>query len=483
VTASSTPSLNAFESLLDPPRVAVDPAVRESYVIDALAPAGVAKPASVEEAAEIVRFAAKEKLAVVPVGSRTKLSIGATPIRYDVALDMSAINQVFHYDPADLTVSVGAGMPLAKLNATLREHNQFLPLLVPYYSQTTIGGTVASGVDSPLRQTYGTSRDFLLGAEFIDGTGALVKSGGRVVKNVTGYDLHKLLIGSLGSLAVITALNFRTFPAPANPRGFLASFSTAEAALSARRKIAESPLSPLTLDVINPVAAKIFADRTPSSLEPSIFANENQQNAEGPLAAPGKWFHPSDWQLCAGFAGVPEVLSRYPRDLTRTAKEFGATSISILDDATRPSIWGRLREALALFRQSSPFAAIVKLNVLPSLQAQALTILEAVGRAAKLPPALIARASGTIYVALLLPDDAVDAFAEPLALLTQEIFSLTRRFDGRASLLFAPPTIKHVLDTTLNSRPNSDLALMRRVKFAFDPHNIFAPDRLFPTQL
>jgi glycolate oxidase FAD binding subunit len=386
---------------------------------------------------------------------------------------MSAINQMSHYDPADLTVSVAAGMLLAKLNATLREHNQFLPLLVPYYSQTTIGGTIASGIDSPLRQAYGTSRDFLLGAEFIDGTGALVKSGGRVVKNVTGYDLHKLLIGSLGSLAVITALNFRTFPAPANPRGFLASFSTPEAALNARRKIAESPLSPLTLDVINPLAAGIFAERTPSSPEPPVF------NGESPLPAPGEWFHPREWQLCAAFGGVPEVLSRYSRDLTRIAEQFGPTSISILDDATRPSIWGRLREALALFRESSPFAAIVKLSVLPSLQAQALTILEAVGHAAKIPPALIARASGAIYITLLPLDTAICAFAEPLALLAQEIYSLSHRFDGRASLLFAPPTIKHVLDTTLNSRPNSDIALMRRVKSAFDPQNIFTPDRLF----
>jgi glycolate oxidase FAD binding subunit len=482
MTASSTPSFNAFESLLDPPPVAVDPAVRESYAIDGFAPAGVVKPASVEEASEIVRFAVKEKLAIVPVGARTKLSIGSTPIRYDIALDMTAINQMSHYDPADLTVSVGAGMPLAKLNATLREHNQFLPLLVPYYSESTIGGTIASGIDSPLRQAYGTSRDFLLGAEFIDGTGALVKSGGRVVKNVTGYDLHKLLIGSLGSLAIVTALNFRTFPAPANPRGFLASFSTAEAALSARRKIAESPLSPLTLDVINPFAARIFADRTPRFPEPSVFACENHQHAESALAAPGEWFRPSEWQLCAGFAGVPEVLRRYARDLTSIAEQSGATSISVLDDATRPSIWGRLREALALFRGASPFAVIVKLNVLPTLQADVLTILEAVGHAAKIPPALIAGASGTIFIALLPLDTAAEAFAEPLALLAQEILSLSYRFDGRASLLFAPPTIKHVLDTTLNSRPNPDLALMRRIKSAFDPQNILAPDRLFPIQ-
>src|SRR5437879_4020903 len=137
--------------------------------------------------------------------------------------------------------------------------DEVLPLLVPWDPLSTIGGTVASGIDSPLRQFYGTARDFLIGAEFVDGTGHLCKSGGRVVKNVTGYDLHKLLIGSLGTLAVITCLNFRTFPAPiAGSRGFVASFPNAEDALPLRRAIASSSLTPLPLDIVSPELAQLF---------------------------------------------------------------------------------------------------------------------------------------------------------------------------------------------------------------------------------
>src|ERR1700730_15399363 len=148
-------------------------------------------------------------------------------------------------------------MHLANLNEPLFAHHLFLLLLTPYYASSTIGGAIASGLDSPLRQFYGTARDFLLGAEFIDGTGALVKSGGRVVKNVAGYDLHKLLIGSLGTLAVVTRLNFRTFPAPiAGSRGFVASFPNAEGALGFRRAIADSSLTPLTLDIVSPELAQ-----------------------------------------------------------------------------------------------------------------------------------------------------------------------------------------------------------------------------------
>src|SRR6266403_1275868 len=417
-----------------------DPSDRESYAIDGLVPAAVAKPVSGEEAAEVVRFAAREKLAVVPVGARTKLSIGATPIRYDIALDMSAVNQISQYDPEDLTVSVCAGLSLAKLNAALLDHNQFLPLLVPYYSQATIGGAIASGIDSPLRQTYGTARDFLLGAEFIDGTGAFVKSGGRVVKNVTGYDLHKLLIGSLGTLAVITRLNFRTFPAPiAGSRGFVASFPGAEGALALRRAITGSSLTPLTLDMVSPELAQIFATRTPATPETAVFAGENRAADQTSLQPIGDWFNPREWQLCASFAGTPEVLERYARELTLLAEKSRATSTAILGDATRPAVWGRLRESLSMFLEASPTTLIFKISVLPSHHAALFTNLQQIAARAALPHALVARAGGAIYFALL----PASVNEDTTALLTQSIariFDFAFASSGHASLRFAAPS-------------------------------------------
>ncbi len=274
----TNPSANfptRLESLIGTSHVATDSAARSNYAVDEIIPAAVAKPSSAEEAAEVVRFAALEKLALIPCGARTKLRIGTPPSRYDLALDLTALNQIVHYDPGDLTLSVGAGTPIEKLNATLLEQHQFLPLLVPWYSRSTIGGIIASGIDSPLRQFYGTARDFLIGAEFVDGVANLCKSGGRVVKNVTGYDLHKLLIGSLGTLAVITRLNFRTFPSViAGSRGFVASFPSAEGALALRRAILQSPLTPLTLDILSPGLAQIFSEWAPTTPEAPVFSGE-----------------------------------------------------------------------------------------------------------------------------------------------------------------------------------------------------------------
>ena len=211
ISASVTTRLN---EIVGAANVASDFAQLAAYEIDRKLPAAAVRPATSEEAAEIVKFAAAENLSLVATGARTKLGIGYAPTRYDLALDMTRLNKVIAYDPGDLTLSVEAGVPLAKLAQVLAEHHQFLPLALPFSARTTVGGAIASGVDSPLRQFYGTARDFLLGMEFVTGEGIAAKSGGRVVKNVTGYDIHKLMIGALGTLGVITRVNFKTFPMP-----------------------------------------------------------------------------------------------------------------------------------------------------------------------------------------------------------------------------------------------------------------------------
>src|SRR6266849_180639 len=142
----------------------------------------------------------------------------------------SRSNRVLAYDPRDLTLGVEPGVRIEDLLRVLAEQKQFLPLAVPFAERATVGGIVAANSSSPLRHAYGGVRDFCLGMEFVTGEGVISKGGGRVVKNVTGYDLHKLLVGSLGTLAVITRVNFRTFPMPQARGTFVATFSSAEAA-------------------------------------------------------------------------------------------------------------------------------------------------------------------------------------------------------------------------------------------------------------
>ena len=143
--------------------VLTDPTALAEYEIDGVRPAASVRAQSALEVAEFVRFASAEKLAVIPSGARTKLSIGGTPARYDVALDLSRMNRLLAYEPRDLTLGVEPGITFSSLAGVLSAENQFLPLDPPFAASATIGGAIAADSVSPLRQRFGSPRDFVLG--------------------------------------------------------------------------------------------------------------------------------------------------------------------------------------------------------------------------------------------------------------------------------------------------------------------------------
>jgi glycolate oxidase FAD binding subunit len=444
------------------------------YTIDGLTPSAAVKPATSEEAAEVVRFALKENFAIIPCGSRSKLQIGNIPARYDIALDMAALNRIAHYDPGDLTVSIDAGCTLKIIAATLHPQNQFLPLSSAYGENATVAGTIASGVDSHLRQYYGTARDFLVGAEFIDGTGAQCKSGGRVVKNVTGYDLHKLLIGSLGTLGIITRLNFRTFPS-LNSSGsqietFAAHFADAKSAIEFRHKIAASPFTPDAIEILSPETVAII-----------------DSSAQSNSAARCK-----TWQVDIAFHGTPELRARYVKAMSEFSNQAGTISSS----SGEPPAF----RAIAHLRRSTPFATIFKMTQLPEKLPELFAALRATAEQAHIPHALFARAVGVTYFALLPADPSIHLAQAQLQTALdprdvgqmlegehKQIFSALRGIATKifvmcsektvaAQIVFAPTQLKRELPILGADRP--DAAAMRKLKAAFDPQNIFAPARL-----
>jgi len=439
------------------------------YAVDGVAPAAAARPGSTEEIAEVLRFAAAEKLAVIPTAGGSKLGIGMPPARYDLALDLGRMNRVLAYDPRDLTLGVEAGMGMAQLAEVLAEHKQFLPLLVPFTTQATIGGTIATGIDSPLRQYYGTARDFILGVEFVTGDGTVSKSGGRVVKNVAGYDLHRLMIGALGTLGVLTRINFRTFPVPPASRGFLATFPTFDAALELRHRIARSPLQPLTLEILSPQLAGIFSRRAPRLLGMNL----------GP---PGPWLSTSEWTLAAGYGGNQQVLARHEKDLTRLAEETRATNSTILGDAERPLIWGLLRECISLLLDESPRATIVRAGVLPTDLGRWVNAVQQAAEKHFCPAVILARGCGVGYVALLpegKPAESVsDTFASlsaGLAGVCGKIMEASAAAGGHATIPWCPTELKRRVNVW--GTPRDDFDLMWKLKQVFDPQNILSPGR------
>jgi glycolate oxidase FAD binding subunit len=444
-----------LEKLVGSDRVRATESALQGFAIAGHAPMAVLKPRLAEEVAEIVSFAVAENLAVVACGSRSKLELGMPPRRYDLALDMTDLRQIAHYDPGDLTVSVDAGMPLHELAKVLGAKNQFLPLAVPFSATSTIGGAIASGIDSALRQQYGTARDFLIGAEFVDGAGKQCKSGGRVVKNVTGYDLHKLLIGSLGTLGVVTRLNFRTFPLPDMRGAHLSTFPTLEAALDFHASLLKCGLPFANLELFDSEFSALLA----ASLNRTGEARES-------LPASG-------WRVLACFEGNPEVMDRIQRELKERSGRMRAAPSEPIDGQPAQQLEEAFREAFDWLRRAAPSVALLRI-VLPRIASG--DVAELLDRSQPLLPrsAFALRACGVAYLALLA--DAEDAPAN--ATLEREVTRLFSRVEekkGSAMLLHAPQRLKERLSVWGAKR--GDFQMMQRVKQAFDPHNIFVPGR------
>ncbi len=447
-----------LERLLGASRVTSGADALAPFAVDGLLPSAVVHPTTATEVAEVVRFASSEKLAIISCGSRSKLELGMQPARHDIALDMTRLHQIAHYDPGDLTLSVDAGISLRQLEPALAEQCQFLPLAVPCFETSTVGGAIASGIDSVLRQQYGTARDFLIGAEFVDGAGRLCKSGGRVVKNVTGYDLHKLLIGSLGTLCVITRLNFRTFPLPRASGGYLASFACAEGALAFRSQIEAAGLPLSNLELISPGIGAILTAilHSAGSNAPRILEH-------------GKWC------AYASYEGNEAVVERISRQLEKAARDASATQGELLDKSADESLGGMLREAFEWLRFASPTVLLLRLT-LPEISTQTITCLSDILNVNSLRGAMLLRARGVAYL-LAQEESDEGGVLDRLEKTARNIVNLVREKQGHSTLLHAPLALKTRKDHWTDNRGDADL--MRRVKQAFDPQGLFAPGRFW----
>ena len=185
-----------------------------AYAIGAVAPRHAFKPASAEEVAEALKAASFDQLKVIPWGGGTRVRRVFPAGGYDVALDLSGLTRIVEYEPEDFTVTAECGVTLATLRATLAARGQELPLESPRADRATLGGTLASKGCGPRRLRFGSPTDRLLGARFALSDGTLARSGGKVVKNVAGYGLHRMLCGARGGLAVMLEASFKLAPDP-----------------------------------------------------------------------------------------------------------------------------------------------------------------------------------------------------------------------------------------------------------------------------
>lgn len=423
--------------------VLAEPGILRAYEVDGLIPAAALIPRSSAETSEIVRFAASEKLAVIPSASRTKLGIGSPLSRYDLALDLSRMNRVLSYEPRDLTLGVEPGVTFSALSQMLAAENQFLPLDPAFSSNATVGGIIASDSVSPLRQRFGGPRDFVLGMEFVTGYGAHSKSGGRVVKNVTGYDLHKPLIGSLGTLAVIARINFKTFPAPPSRAGFLMSVRELPDIESLFRTITNSPLEPIVL---------------------AAFSGDTG------IAGSKSFLGP--WKVFAIAAGSDAVVARHRRDFSAAIAPIPGAELVELNSTEFDRTYEIVREFPRISKVSSESAIVLRIAVPSTSMTSVIERLTDSVRGEETRCEALAHAFGLIYFALH-PDGSLKI--EELASLVNKVSLVAADAGAHARIEFAPAALKRLVGVWGPKR--ADFELMARVKRTFDPENILSPGR------
>ncbi|MEO3884020.1 FAD-binding oxidoreductase [Nonomuraea sp. B5E05] len=221
----------------------------EKDAVSGVVPRWVALPETVEEISAVLRACAEQDLAVVPAGGGTKLHWGHPPERCDVLLDMCCMNEIIEHAAGDLVVRAQAGVTMDALAATLADKGQELALDPPFAEHTTVGGTLSTATAGPRAFRYGTARDLLIGITVVLPDGTVAKSGGKVVKNVAGYDLGKLFTGSRGTLGVIAEATFRLHPLPAERRWIVTGTKVADLAGETLRRLASSQAEPSAVDI------------------------------------------------------------------------------------------------------------------------------------------------------------------------------------------------------------------------------------------
>lgn len=215
----------------------------------------VNQPTTPDELREALREAASAGSRILLGGGFTKDAMGGAVADAGTRISTAGLKRVLAYEPNDLTVSVEAGLPYAELTAMLEREKQMIPLDPPLGEVSTVGGVVAANLSGSRRRLYGTARDLVIGMSYCTLEGDVAETGALVVKSVAGYDIHKLLIGSFGTLAAIASVNFKVSPAPEVMRTFVFSYGTAGQAMEMRGRIASSVLQPAAVDYLNPEAA------------------------------------------------------------------------------------------------------------------------------------------------------------------------------------------------------------------------------------
>jgi glycolate oxidase FAD binding subunit len=416
----------------------------ERYSVEGKRPNIVVLPRTIEEISEIVRLASVESLTIIPWGGGTKIGLGKEPCSIDVVLSTRRINRVIEHESSDLVAITECGIPLKEFQRILRDKNQFVAIDPPHLdSGATVGGIIATNDSGPRRLRYGTIREFLIGIKVVRSDGSIVKGGAKVVKNVAGYDLPKLYVGSLGTLGIIVEATFRLYPVPEFSQTFMASFSTLEELQQAVNSVLNSSLVPTCLETLNPNLADAISGKLNLNLSMGRYA------------------------LALRMESVEKAVREQIAKVKDICEEKGGNGI-LVDSKTEKDLWQEIREfpwSMTTVGSRAVCKASVLINDVPRVFRE----LEELSRNSGLRALASARAGNGVIISSL--EGEVPALVEAVSSLRHLAISL----DGTLVVQDAPHDLKSQVDVW--GELGKPLRLMERLKSLFDPNSIFNPGR------
>ncbi len=448
-----TLSLSQQLSQLLGPEAVLAPERLDGYAVDGVIPQAAVQAPSRQAVAEILRWASGERVSVFPRGGGTQLALGNVPDSVGLALDLSLQTRLLDYRPADLTATVEAGMTLQQLQRELASGGKFLPLEAPLAGRSTIGGILAANATGPLRYSHGQPRDWLIGIAVVGAGGEETKAGGKVVKNVTGYDLNKLYTGSLGTLGVIVEATFKLSPLPADRAMLVAGFQTLEEGIKAGGGLLRQVAAPRGVQVVDGQVARMVN----SGLGAPIL---DRLGANGAVAL-------------AFFSGRRRAVQRRMEEGTRLLRDAGAYEIAGLDEAEGQALLQQLTD-LGWSVDTRPYLGI-KVSVPPS------AVDRVAGRCRQgsplgLPPG-VAADPGFGTVRLFWWAGSVSGWIDDTRVLETIVRTrgLAREAGGSAFIEHCPLPVKRIIDVW-GDQPQG-MEIMQRIKHSFDPLRILSPGR------
>jgi glycolate oxidase FAD binding subunit len=421
-------------------RTISDPDELRNYAVDGVLPRFAVIPETVEQVSQTVALANQQGLTLIARGGGSRLNLGGIPERFDILLETTKLARLLEHEAPDLTCHVEAGTTLAELRAKLATKGQWLALDPPDAQQATIGGILASNASGPKRLRYGTARDMVIGLRVVQASGEVARSGGSVVKNVAGYDLNKLYIGSLGTLGIIVEVNFKLQPLPTNERTLILTFSNVEDAMGTVIALLGSLLTPSAIELIDSSAASDMTD---------FF---------------GLTLPTNGYTLAVNFEGSTTSIDRQVNETRLLARKNDALLGDDLVGEAQDQFWNIVRE-------HTQGTVTCKAAVLVSKMDNYLKTIKQVCQKHELEAAVVAHAGNGILYIELRPVDATYRLVEAI----KELRLHAQEARGSMVVERCPPDLKRRISVW--GEPDQNFFLMQRIKQQFDSRGTFVKGR------